>query len=380
MRRVAMILPGLGRVQRGAETAFLEVARALRRDPGVEVELFGSGRDVPDGLAIRGVECTPRERFERWPRFPTLRSENHYEELSFVLSLARNHAYHPEDFDAVVSCSYPWLNWYLRLAGGRRRSRGPKQIFVTQNGDWACRAEGREFRFFGCDGLICINPEYYNRHRGRYVSALIPNGVDASVYRPAAEADGDAWDDPRVPSSGRVVLMVSALIPPKRVSDAVRAVARVEDGFLLVAGDGREREAVAALAAELLPGRHLLLGSLPRAIMPGLYRRADAFLHMHHEEPFGIAYLEAGATGLPVVAPDAAVPRWILGEHARYADPGNPEAVASALREALDPATGPAMGAGLRRRVLDGWTWDVQAARYRDFIDRVVSGREGERN
>jgi hypothetical protein len=43
--RVAMILPGLGRVQRGAETAFIEVARGLSAYPEIDVELFGAGNE-----------------------------------------------------------------------------------------------------------------------------------------------------------------------------------------------------------------------------------------------------------------------------------------------------------------------------------------------
>ena len=369
-RRVAMLLPGLGRVQRGAETAFLEIARALSRDPDMEIELFGSGPDAPRGVPIHQVGCVPRDRFEGWPRLPCLRTETHYEELSFILRLLKGGAYRPGDFDAAIACSYPYTNWFLRCAGGRR---GPKQVFVTQNGDWMCRAESREYRFFRCDGLVCINPVYYDRHRSRYDAALIPNGVDADLYRPRS-GDDDEASEPRIPRGVPVVLMVSALIAAKQVAEAVRAVALVPEAFLAVAGDGPERAEVARLAGELLPGRHVLLGSVPRAAVPALYRQADAFLHMHRDEPFGIVYLEAAASRLAIVAPDAPVPRWILGETALFTDPGDPAAVAAALRRALGPELGPALGAAARRRVVNDWTWDVQAAKYRAFIEHIITG------
>src|SRR5258707_11062658 len=60
--RVALILPGLGRVMRGAETAFLELARQLATFPDVDVELFGSGADGPPGVPLRRAPCVPRER------------------------------------------------------------------------------------------------------------------------------------------------------------------------------------------------------------------------------------------------------------------------------------------------------------------------------
>ncbi len=368
IRRVAMILPGLGRVQRGAETAFLEVARALGRDPEWEVTVFGSGDQGTDGLSLQRVGCVPRERFERWPKLPCLRTENHYEELSFVLSMFRRKTYQPENFDVVIACSYPYVNWMLQLTGGKKR---PKQIFVTQNGDWMCQASSREYRLFRCDGLVCINPFYYERHREHYLSALIPNGVDPSDYRPCSP--GEVAPDLGIPRDRSVILMVSALIPEKKVAEAIQAVALVPEAFLVVAGDGPERKEVAAQAATLLPGRHLLLGSLPRSIMPSVYRQADLFLHMHREEPFGIVYLEAAASGLAIVAPDAPIPRWILGESAVYVEPDEPISVAEGLRLALNIASRQRLGTSVRTRVLAEWTWDVQSRRYRDFIDQVLT-------
>ena len=367
-RRVAMILPGLGRVQRGAETAFLEVARALGRDPEWDVTVFGSGDQGTDGLSLQRVGCVPRERFERWPKFPCLRTDNHYEELSFVMSMVRRRTYHPENFDAVIACSYPYVNWMLQLTGGKHR---PKQIFVTQNGDWMCQASSREYRLFHCDGLVCINPIYFERHRDSYPSALIPNGVDPDDYRPSVP--GEDAHVLGIPRDRPVVLMVSAFIPAKKVAEAIRAVALVPELFLVVAGDGPERRDITSLAAMLLPGRHLLLGSLPRSSMPSIYRQADIFLHMHRDEPFGIVYLEAAASGLAIVAPDAPIPRWILGESAVYVEPDKPDSVAEGLRLALHSESRQRLGTSVRTRVLADWTWDVQARRYRDFIEQIVT-------
>ena len=371
--RVALLLPGLGRVHRGAETAFLELAKGLNAFPDVAVTLFGTGDDVPAGLDVRRVGCVPRERFEGWPKLPALRSECHYEEMSFILSLISRRAFRRRDFDAAIHCTFPFTNWFLRAA---KRRGGPASVFVIQNGDWMCQAESREFRTFRCDGLVCTNPEYFARHRDRYPSTLIPNGVDADVFTPVGMDDSAVVR--RFPRDKKIVLMTSALIASKRVADGVKAVAQVRDAFLVVSGDGPERRAVSELAAQLLPGRHLMLGSLHRGEMPALYRRADAFLHTSQDEPFGIVYLEAAASGVPVVAHDGAVPRWILGDTARFADTSDPAAVARALSAALAPDTGRALGLAARRRVLAEWTWAAQAAKYRDFLRSLVSPRRVE--
>jgi glycosyltransferase involved in cell wall biosynthesis len=365
--RVALLLPGLGRVQRGAETAFHELAKGLTRYPDVRVTLFGTGDEAPDGVQMRRARCVPREVFERWPQVPVLRNEYCYEELSFILSLISRRSFRRRDFDVAVHCTFPFTNWFLRAAA---RKGGPKSVFVTQNGDWPCRADSREFRTFRCDGLVCTNPEYFFRQRNRYPAALIPNGVDPEVFRPAERGREAGF-----PTDKKIVLMASALIPSKRVADGVRAVARIPDAFLVVVGDGPERETIATLAAELLPGRYRLLGSVPRTEMAALYRQADVFLHMSQDEPFGIVYLEAAASGLPVVAHDAAVPRWILGDTALYANTSDHAAVGQAVQSALIPDIGDPLAEAARARVLADWTWTAQAAKYRDFLYSLVPSR-----
>ena len=373
--RVAMILAGMGRVRRGAEAAFLEIAKQLARTSDIRPVLFGSGDQGMSDVPTHVISCRPRERFERWPRLPALRSECYYEELSYTVNLARSGLYRPSDFDVVVSCSYPWINWYLQWAG-RGRENGPAHIYVTQNGDWPCQARGREFRYFRCDGLVCTNPMYFERNQTSYRARLIPNGVDPDVFRPRPPDDAEGSIDFRelgIRPEHRVVVMASALIPSKDVAGGVRSVAQVPEAFLVIAGDGPERAAIAALAAELLPGRHSMLGSIPRDRMPEVFRKADVFLHMSRDEPSALVYLEAAATGLPVVVHDNSITRWTLGEAAAFVDTADVDRVAAQIRTVLDPTRAADLGASARRRVLDGWTWEFLASQYREFFIELAS-------
>ena len=366
--RVAVVLPGLGRVQRGAETAFIEVAKELSNFDDVDVKLFGSSTIVPEGLDICAVECTPREKFESFPRFPMFRSECHYEEFSYVERLWRSGEFNPLDFDVTLSCTFPWVNWFLQRA--KRKNPDLVNLFVTQNGDWMCRAGHREFRYFGADGVVTINPEYYENNREQHRTRLIPNGTDPDIFFPRNEdtPENEVGLSEPLPTDKKIILMVSALIDSKRVEAGVRAAAQVEDAYFVVAGDGPERERIKAVAEELMPGRYRLLGSLDRDKMPALFRSADVFLHMSQIEPFGIVYLEAAASGLAVVTHDRDTPRWILGETALFADSNNPEEVANAIRMACNGEFGKALGQSARKRVIQDWTWKAQAAKYREFI------------
>ena len=360
--RIGMMLPGLGRVERGAEMAFLELARQWIEADAADVDCFATGPQLPQGVHRQPVGCLPREWFERfWPRMPMLRTEFDYEELTYLCHLVATRRYQPQNYDVIVHCSYPYINWYLqsnRTAGYR-----PLIAFITQNGDWPCRRLHREYRYFNCDALVCINPDYYDRHRQTYAAALIPNGVDPQLFHPGPDPR-----HPPLPPDRPVILMACALVPYKMVLDGILAVAEVPEAFLAIAGDGPLRADVAQLAQERLPGRHHLFGSLPREQLASLYRQADLFLHMSRDEPFGLVYCEAASSGLPVVAHDGLVQRWILDDAALYTDTNNLSQTAAVLRQAMRPEIRRPLGERARERMMAYFTWPVLAQQYLDFF------------
>ena len=324
--RILFALPGLHRVERGAEIAFVSIGTELA-GLGDEVTLIVQGRPIA-GRPYRYMRAgsVPRERFERFPTVPPLRSDTVWEEATFLPALLRR--YKPQDYDVTVTCSFPFTNLALRrpVIGGTR----PPHVFVTQNGDWPAVSDKAEYRLFGCDGLVCTNPDYYERNAGRYRSALIPNGVDVARFTPGAgepEYFGIGRDRP-------VVLMVSALIASKNVADGIRAVARLDDAMLIVAGDGPLRDELQELADRLLPGRYRQI-RVAAGDMPKLYRSADAFLHLSRDKSFGNVFIEALACGTPIIAYDLPRTRWILGDHACYVVDAGPEAIAGQLGVAL---------------------------------------------
>ena len=359
--RILFALSGFHRFERGAEIALLSLAAELGRT-GEDVTVIGSG-EPRTGTPYRFLHAgsVRRERLERLPRMPALRSETGWEEASFVPGLLR--AYRPQDHDVTVTCSFPFTNWVLRRpAIGRRR---PPHVFVTQNGDWPACSNDAEYRTFGCEGLVCTNPDYLGRNRDRWHCALIPNGMDAERFTPGP-AERAMFG---LPATGTIVLMVSALIPTKRVADGVRAVSRMKDTHLVVAGDGPERDAVDALAAGLLPGRFRRL-TVAAPQMPALYRAADVFLHLSKEESFGNVYIEALACGIPVVGHDSARLRWIVGDDAVLLDTANADAVAAALERAI--AARDTLAARGRERAL-GFAWPRVADQYCSFLRDVIA-------
>jgi glycosyltransferase involved in cell wall biosynthesis len=359
--RVAFCLPGLHRVVRGAEVAFESIARALAKRGDFQVTAIGSGDErAGEPYSFLHAPCRPREKFEKWPSIPLFRTDSHYEEATFVPSFLR--AFQPHDYDIVVTCSYPFMNWAVRAT--RRGRPRPLHVYVTQNGDWPLYGSSWQTRPFRCDAIVCTNPDYYDQHGTRWPSRLIPNGVDTDVFCPGP-SQRELFG---LPKDVRVVLMVSAFIPSKRVLEGISAMAGVPDAHLVVAGDGPLREQADQRAKELLDGRfHRLRVSRER--MPALYRSANLFLHMSLDEPSANAYIEALASGLPIVTHDRRVTRWTLGDHAALVDSEDLPAVTEAVTRVLaaPPDTRPAVDEARRR-----FAWRSIGGDYADFFRELT--------
>lgn len=357
--RFLFALPGFHQEDRGAEVALLSVADQLSRS-GSEVTVIGAGPQKSGVLyRYKQVKTINRRKLEGLPKFPPFRSETVWEDAIFAAKLFGS--YRPADYDFTVTCNFPFTHWALRRGGKHR----PRHLFVTQNGDWPAFSDAGEFKHFDCDGLICTNPDYEERNRHRWHTALIPNGIDPEKY---ADVSGNR-EAFGLPEKGPVVLMVSAFIDTKRVLDGIRAVAPLPDVHFAVAGDGPLREAVDALATKLLPGRFTRL-TLTADQMPALYRSADAFLHMSLSESFGNVFVEAMASGLPIVGQDSPRLRWIVGNRDTLCDTETLAEVTEAVARAL------AIGIGEPDKRAKNFTWKKIAERYREFAGNLLADQE----
>jgi glycosyltransferase involved in cell wall biosynthesis len=358
--RILFVLPGLHRFDRGAEVAFVSVANELAK-AGDTVTLMGSGQSRDDApYRFIHTASLSRKYFDRFPKMPVLRTEFAYEELTFVPALLRN--YRPKDYDLTVTCSYPFTNWVLR----RRTCPGtrPPHIFVTQNGDWPAYSNHAEYRFFGCDGLVCTNPDFFERNKARWRCRLIPNGVDCDRFRlglPQRQQFG-------IPNDRLIVLMVSALSYSKHVEVGIEAVSQISGAHLVVAGDGPLRQTLEKVAALRLAGRYTRLSLAPEQ-MPALYRSADVFLHLSKEEAFGNVFVEAMACGLPIVAHDSPRLRWIVGEDQFLFDSNDPRTVAQQIIVACNS---PVSRRQERRALVEKFSWSKIGITYRDFFKEIT--------
>lgn len=209
--------------------------------------------------------------------------------------------------------------------------------------------------------------------------ALVPEGIDLELWQsstdPAAVADLDACREPFT------VLCVARQYPRKRIVDLIDAFATVSAceprARLVVIGDGPEHTTLSQRVRTLgLDGSVRLLGALPDdAEVRAWYGRASVFCLPSEQEGFGIVFLEAMASGLPVVSTTAAaIPEVVPdGEVGLLVPPRDPAALAEALLRLLqDPA--------LRARLRDAgrlhagrYGWDRVADRFLEAVAPLLS-------
>ncbi len=142
---------------------------------------------------------------------------------------------------------------------------------------------------------------------------------------------------------------------------------------LTVVGDGPCRPEVESLFAVLPHEQIDWLGELPPEKVPAILSQGDLYVWPGFGEAYGLAYLEAQASGLPVVAQAVAgVPEVVRnGETGLLTEPGDVPAYADAIRHLLvDGPLRETMGAQARRFVLSERSLHGAAATLKSLLSR----------
>ena len=159
---------------------------------------------------------------------------------------------------------------------------------------------------------------------------ITPNGVDTERFATARALE---IGDPRTPK----VLFLSRLEKRKGVEILIEAMARLSDvdAELVVVGSGPGEKSARALAASRGITSHFL-GRVDDGDVPGLFKAATVYCAPGiGGESFGIVLVEAMAAGVPIVCSDLPGFREVASGSARLVPPGDPVALADALRLVL---------------------------------------------
>jgi teichuronic acid biosynthesis glycosyltransferase TuaC len=171
--------------------------------------------------------------------------------------------------------------------------------------------------------------------------------------------------------SGPLLVSVGALIARKRHGIVIDALESVADAALVIIGQGEDRAALEVQAASL-GARVRFLGSQPHDVIADWLAAADAMVLMSASEGLANAWVEALASGTPVVISDVGGAGEVLDrpESGALAKP-DPASVADAiLRVLARDADRHAVAATVER-----FSWEANTAALYDHLKAVAARR-----
>lgn len=240
-----------------------------------------------------------------------------------------------------------------------------------------------QFSILKSNGLTAVS-EYLKRETVRDFAVpadrieVIPNFVDTELFRPGREPCHRAS---LAPGGEKIVMHVSNFRAVKRLEDVVEVFARIREKVsarLVLVGDGPDRPR-AVQRADALGVRDDVTFLGKHASVEDLLSCADLFLLPSENESFGLAALEAMASGAPVIASDAGgLPEVIEHGVSGYLLPiGDVEGMAEAgIRLLTDEAHHAAVASAARTRTIERFSSDRVVSLYEAHYRRVIEGDE----
>ncbi|MBP2473779.1 phosphatidylinositol alpha-1,6-mannosyltransferase [Crossiella equi] len=359
------------------------------RPGSAQAYLHGLARALPpDSLVVYAPAGEGVERFDAREPFPVVR--------------------HPglllPDTEAVAGagrvlraegCSAVWFGAAapLGLLGARLRRAGARRVVASSlahevgwamlpGARWALRRMGS-----AADVVTCVS----RCTRAAIASALgplaalehLPPGVDTTWFRPDSGARREVRRRHGL-GEAPVVLCVSRLVPRKGQDALVRALphirARVPGARLLLVGGGAYRKHLRKLADRAAVAEHVVFaGTVPAVELPAYYAAGDVFAMPCRTtgggldvEGLGLVFLEAAASGLPVVAGrSGSAPETVReGETGTVVDGRSVRALAESVSRLLaDPDRAAAMGRAGREWMRRAWRWEAAGARLAGYLE-----------
>ncbi len=110
--------------------------------------------------------------------------------------------------------------------------------------------------------------------------------------------------------------------------------------------------------------------------MVEIYQLADVFAHAATREPFGIVFLEAMASGFPIIGHHYEVTRWIIGDAGRSVDMSVEGQLADALTSwQQNGAVKQQMSLQARQRALNVFAREKIVPLYHQMYERVMTAQ-----
>ena len=260
----------------------------------------------------------------------------------------------------------------------KKKFSGVKYLLTLQEGDslrsiwlrtWFMRPRYKAI-YRRADHIQAISQYLKDRalaYGYRGPASVIPNGVDLALFAQQASSQSIASIREKIgiTTNERVIITASRLVEKNGIDLLIRTLRDLKNGQLVVAGVGKLRTKLQALAADIgVAHRVHFIGHVSHRDLPAYLQLADVFVRPSRSEGLGSAFLEAMAAGLPGIAtPAGGLPDFLKDrETGIFCAVNNPKDLASKIELVLhdEPLRQRLIENG-RRLVRSGYEWDKVA-------------------
>jgi len=181
----------------------------------------------------------------------------------------------------------------------------------------------------------------------------------------------------------RFILYAASSLPHKNHKRLFESFRQIRDRIpelklvLIGARDKGEEALIRAIKEQGLEQTVILLGWIPFADVPSIYRASEVFVFPTLHEGFGLPVLEAMACGVPVVCSRIEPLLEVAGDAVLFVDPFSPEEIAAAVIKIVTdaPTRERLIGKGLSRS--NEFTWETTAKSTLAFLTTIATEKKG---
>lgn len=366
LKRIAILAPYVGLINRGAETFVIELTKSLNANYEIDVFSTENEKKIDDNVIKVDVKKTWLFSLH----------DNIYNSSSLYRRVINKNYYLIPD----IIFQRKFSKKVFKII---KRNKIQYDILFPNNGIWGIRyskkykkKHGTPYIYTGHGGIgpgekyiLQEAPDAYVALTSKQMEwakkiadnntkiVKIPNGVNISDFD---------FKEKKRENKEKVILSVGALTSFKRHELTINAVSHLENVRLIILGTGEEESKLIALAEEKIKGKYIVT-NVPYSSIVDYYRQGDVFVLPSEEEPFGIVYLEAMASNLPVVVPDDVQRREIVGKAGIFCNVENENEYSEAITKALGYDWG-----NIPREQVEKYDWKNISKRYQELIEKFI--------
>jgi glycosyltransferase involved in cell wall biosynthesis len=372
--KVFIVCSGLGNVRRGFESFAQGCFEALSQDPSLDVILFkGAGNSSKKTITIKNFPRASQKAIQLGRL--TKRGPYFVEQATFFLNLIPH--IHRKKPDVIYFSDGTLGNLLWRW---RRSTKQDFKLLLANGGRLTPSFER-------LDHVQQVNPADFKiaseAGAPQEKQSLLPLGLNVSpslrtFTLPEREALRRKLE---LPQHRPLILSVGIIDKSiKRMDYLIREVALLpapRPYLLLLGQHDNESPEILALGSELLGAADFQIRSVVPEDVAAYYQVADMFALASLSEGFGMVFLEAMSHGLPCLAHDYEISRYVLGELGYFANFELPGSLSELIRDVLAESDGPAKRHARYHSIYSRFSWDRLLPGYLRMIRRCAGFQNG---